>query len=58
MQKSKNFFKKIWKFQNKILPLQYDNKIYEYGSWMGYVCKRKPYYTNGKEVFQFNDFID
>lgn len=33
-------------------------KVYQYGSWMGYVCSKKPYYENGVEVFSFNDFID
>lgn len=33
-------------------------EVYEYGSWKGYVCERKPYHPKGKEVFQFTDFID
>lgn len=33
-------------------------KVYEYGSWMGYTCEKKPVLQNGKEVFEFNDFID
>lgn len=38
-------------------------KIYEYGSWMGYVCDKKPQYhtyngTWGTEVTSFTDFID
>lgn len=33
-------------------------EVYEYGSWKGYVCERKPFHKNGKEVFEFNDFID
>lgn len=33
-------------------------KVYEYGTWMGYVCSKKPYHENGVEVYSFNDFID
>ena len=33
-------------------------KIYEYGSWMGYECSKKPFLKNGTEVTEFNDFID
>ena len=30
----------------------------EYRTWIGYVCKEKPFIENGTEVFEFNDFID
>ncbi len=33
-------------------------KIYEYGSWMGYVCDPKPFREGGVEVTHFSDFID
>lgn len=33
-------------------------RVYQYGSWMGYVCRKKPYYDGGTEVFSFDDFID
>lgn len=33
-------------------------KVYEYGTWMGYVCKKKPYYERGSRVDSFDDFID
>ena len=33
-------------------------KVYDHGSWVGYVCKRKPYRENGTEVYEFTDFID
>lgn len=33
-------------------------RVYEYGSWMGYVCDKKPHYEGNTEVFEFNDFID
>ena len=32
--------------------------IYEYGSWKGYICDKKPFYDGGTEVTTFNDFID
>lgn len=33
-------------------------RIYEYGSWKGYICDKKPFYDGGTEVTTFNDFID
>lgn len=33
-------------------------KTYEYGSWMGYVCNKKPFLEGGREVTEFTDFID
>lgn len=33
-------------------------RVYEYGSWMGYACDKKPHYEGNTEVFEFNDFID
>lgn len=33
-------------------------QVYEYGSWMGYVCDKKPLLRGGREVVAFNDFID
>lgn len=33
-------------------------RVYEYGSWMGYICDKKPYCQDGVEVHSFNDFID
>lgn len=31
---------------------------YEYGTWKGYKCSKKPFIERGTEVFDFNDFID
>jgi hypothetical protein len=33
-------------------------KVYQYGSWLGFKCSKKPHIDNGCEVFSFNDFID
>lgn len=33
-------------------------RIYEYGSWKGYICDKKPFIQDGEEVTTFNDFID
>lgn len=33
-------------------------KVYEYGSWMGYACDKKPFREGASEVLTFNDFID
>lgn len=33
-------------------------RVYEYGTWMGYICDKKPYYQGGTEVREFTDFID
>lgn len=33
-------------------------RIYRYGTWIGYVCDKKPYRENGSEVYEFTDFID
>lgn len=33
-------------------------RIYEYGSWLGYECSKKPFLENGERVTEFNDFID
>lgn len=33
-------------------------KTYLYGSWLGYVCNKKPYRKDSTEVFEFNEFID
>ena len=33
-------------------------RIYEYRSWMGYKCGKKPFMENGEIVTEFNDFID
>ena len=33
-------------------------RIYEYRSWMGYECSKKPFMQNGTEVTEFTDFID
>ena len=32
--------------------------LYEYGTWKGYKCSKKPFIEKGTEVFSFNDFID
>lgn len=33
-------------------------KVYDYGSWMGYACGKKPFREGASEVLTFNDFID
>lgn len=33
-------------------------RVYEYGTWLGYQCSKKPYMERGEEVYDFNDFID
>lgn len=33
-------------------------RIYEYGSWMGYKCSKKPFMEKGERVTEFNNFID
>lgn len=33
-------------------------KVYEYGTWEGYICSKKPYRDGGIRVTSFNDFID
>ena len=33
-------------------------RVYEYGSWMGYVVSHKDYKEGGTEVFEFTDEID
>lgn len=33
-------------------------RTYEYGSWMGYKCSKKPFMERGAKVTEFNDFID
>lgn len=33
-------------------------RVYEYGSWLGYVCDKKPFHDGGMEVEEFNHFID
>lgn len=33
-------------------------KIHEYGTWMGYICDKKPFCERGTEVSEFRDFID
>lgn len=33
-------------------------QVYEYGSWMGYICDKKPFHNGGREVVAFYDFID
>ena len=36
-------------------------KVYEYGTWMGYMVSEKPYvsdYKGAEKVTEFNDFID
>lgn len=33
-------------------------EVYEYGSWLGYVCRKKPFLDGGVEVTEFNHFID
>ena len=33
-------------------------RAYEYRSWMGYICSKKPFVRGGEEVQSFNDFID
>ena len=33
-------------------------RIYNYGSWMGYECSKKPFMEKGERVTEFNDFID
>lgn len=33
-------------------------RIYEYGSWKGYICDKKPFNQDGEEVTTFDDFID
>lgn len=33
-------------------------RIYEYGSWKGYICDKKPFIQDGEEVTIFDDFID
>ena len=33
-------------------------RVYEYGSWKGYLLDKKPVHDNATEVFDFEDFID
>lgn len=33
-------------------------KRYEYGSWMGYICEKKPHVEGCTEVREFTEFID
>lgn len=33
-------------------------RIYEYNSWMGYMCSKKPFVKGGVQVTEFTDFID
>ena len=33
-------------------------RVYEYGTWLGYQCSKKPYMERCEEVYDFNDFID
>ena len=33
-------------------------RVYEYGSWLGYKCSKKPFMNDGERVTEFNDFID
>lgn len=33
-------------------------RVYEYRSWIGYICDKKPFIQDGEEVTTFNDFID
>lgn len=33
-------------------------RIYTYGTWMGYVCKKKPFLEGCARVKWFEDFID
>lgn len=33
-------------------------RIYDYGTWMGYTCGKKPFMERGERVTEFNDFID
>lgn len=33
-------------------------RVYEYGSWLGYKCSKKPFMNGGERVTEFNDFID
>lgn len=32
--------------------------IYEYHSWLGYICHNKPFYDKGTLINDFTDFID
>ena len=33
-------------------------KVYNYGTWKGYICSKKPFYKDGIKVSTFDDFID
>lgn len=33
-------------------------RIYDYDSWMGYICDQKPFRQGATEVRSFDDFID
>ena len=33
-------------------------RVYEFGTWMGYRCSKKPFMVKGTEVTEFTDFID
>lgn len=33
-------------------------RMYEYRTWMGYKCSKRPYMEGGSEVTEFTDFID
>ena len=33
-------------------------RVYEYRTWMGYECSKKPFMERGTEVTEFTDFID
>lgn len=33
-------------------------RVYEYRTWMGYRCSRKPFLEGGTRVTEFTDFID
>lgn len=45
-------------FEELIKAGYYMFRVYKYGSWMGYVCSKKPYYQGGTPVTSFDDFID
>lgn len=45
-------------FQALIIAGYHMYRVYECGSWMGYICSEKPFLKDGTEVKEFNDFID
>lgn len=45
-------------FEELIKAGYYMYRIYEFGTWEGYVCDKKPFREGGTRVTSFDDFID